>query len=215
MTARDALAVSSKSEIIRIPEERVLAMIASCAEQIARANTIADAREVTDVAEAIAAVARKINIAKEVKRAAVRLLIEAESKLGEITRTIPKARCGGGKKARGPKKNDILRENGISKARANFAERLGAVPPEKVEEVIASGANTMHGVLSGLELQTDNYALRAKKASALAFLCEEAVGLLDRCVKRSQVPHAGTVAEMCGRYKTITIHGNQKAAWHR
>ncbi len=196
--------------IIRIPEERVLAMIASCAEQIGKAVTIADAREVTDVAEAIAAVARKIKVAQEVKHAAVRLLIEAESKLGLITSAIPRAKSGGGLKATTPKKEDVLRENGISKARANFAERLAVVPQANVEKVIASGVNTMHGVLSGLQLQTCNYKRRETQASNILFLCEEAIALLVRSVRDKKVPHSGTVAEMARRLEGITTHGNQK-----
>ncbi len=204
-----------KAGIIRIPEERVLAMIASCAEQIERATTIADAREVTDVAEAIAAVARKIKVAKDVKHAAVRILIEAEAKLGEITAAIPHARCGGGKKKVGFRKADVLRENGISRARANFAERLATTPQKKIEEVVAAGASTMHAVLAKLDLQTSNYSLREKRTSAIAFLCEEAVSLLERSVKASQVPHAGTVADMVRRFRTLTQHGNAKDMWPR
>ncbi len=203
-------AAPDKTAILRVPEERVLAMIAACAAQITQVKTIDDAREVTDVAEAIAAVARKVKIAKEVKHAAVHILIEAEAKLGEITRQIPHARCGGGKKRVGYRKADILRTHGITKARANFAERLSATPQSKIDAVVADGANTMHAVLSKLDLQTDRYRLRENRAANLAFLCEEAVGLLDRSVKRGQVPHAGTVAEMVQRFKAITAHGNQR-----
>ncbi len=210
-----ALAIApepASQSIILVPDERVLAMIASCADQIARATTLADAREVTDVAEAVAAVARKIKVAKEVKHAAVRLLVEAESKLGEITRAIPPGKGGRGHKA--PKrKADVLAANGISKARANLAERLNVAPPSKIDEVIASGANTLHGIYSRAGFQTNNYTLRERKASAIAFLCEEAVALLDRSVKGNKVPHAGTVAEMVQRLKSITAHGNQVATW--
>lgn len=192
--------------VVRVPEASVIAMIASCAEQIRKAQTIGDALEVANIADAIAAVAKKVAVAKEVKRSAVRLLIEAEAKLGEITRMIPRAKPRHGHESL--TKRDILEQNGVSKSRANFAERLASMPRAKIERVVESGASTKHAIFSKLGLHTDNYVLREKKASSIAFLCEEAIGLLDRSVRKNQVPHAGTVAEMRQRYRILTAHGN-------
>lgn len=201
-----ALAKNAQAQIVRVPEARVIAMISSCATQIEQAASIDDAKEVTDMAEAIAAITRKVNVAKEVKRSAVRLLVDAEAKLGEILRAIPR-----GTKANGlPAKRDLLVEHGINKRRASFAQRLSCTPSEKIDRVIEAGAQTLHGVTSKLALHTDGYAIRAQRASMTAFLCEEAVGLLERSVKNRQVPHAGTVADMAARWRRITAHGNAR-----
>lgn len=209
----DSLANRAPSTAIKIPEERVIAMIAACAAQIKQVHTIADAKEASNVAEAIAAVTRKVDVAREVKHSAVRMLIEAEAKLGEITAMIPRAP---GRNAKSPQrgkmtKKEILAEHGVSKSRANYAERLSRVPAAEVERVVASGANTMHAIGAKLGLYTHAYELREKRNANLAFLCEEAVSLLARCVKQNKVPHAGTVAEMIQRYANITEHGNKKA----
>lgn len=203
MPSPDAHGLAPPASLVRIPEDRVLAMLDSCAEQIARVATIEDAKEASTVAEAIAAVTRKVNVAKEVKRKAVRLLVEAEAKLGEILRAIPRA------SASTPAKRDVLREHGINKRRAScFAERLAVTPQADVDRVISGGAQTLHGVTAKLGIHANGYELRIQKASAIAFLCEEAVALLERCVTRGQVPHAGTVQEMVRRLHNIKTHGN-------
>ena len=203
----NALAHAAPGPVVMVPEPRVLAMIASCAEQIDNVSSIDDAKKCTDMAEAVAAITRKVNVAKEVKRSAIRLLIQAEAKLGEILRAIPKKRSAEGR----PPKRDVLIQHGISKSRASHAERLSKANPEEIERVVESGARTIHGVMSKLGYHTDGYTLRERRASAIAFLCEEAVDLLDRSVKDRKVPHAGTVADMVARWKNINAHGNTKS----
>ncbi len=197
---------------VRIPEERVVAMIGACAAEVRRVTAIEDAKEVTSIAEAIAAVTRKLNVAKEVKIAGIRLVVEAEAKLGEILGLIPKGARGRKTPAGSVGKNALLAKHGINKRRASFAERLSKVPPKKIEAVLASGASSMNAVTTGLELHSDSYALRQKSAEALAFLCGEAVDLLRRSVRDGKVPHAGTVAEMVTRYQRIQAHGNRRLA---
>jgi len=195
---------------LRVPEERVVQMIAACAEEIRRARTIEDAKRVSSVAEAIAAVSRKVEAAKEVKEAAIRLLVDAEIRLGEILRALPKQSGGRPGTKRKPGKVSIAREHGIDKRRSSFAQRLAVTPREEVERVIEGGAKTLHAVTVGLKFHTSGYDLRERKAALIAFLCEEALALLERSVARKEVPHAGTVAEMLRRVKTIREHGNTK-----
>lgn len=188
--------------LVDVPEERVLMMLAACADQIAQAATIEDAKRVTTVAEAIAAMTRKVDLAKDVKRRAVLLLVDAEAKLGAILRAVPRA------SPTTPAKRDVLKEAGINKRRASFAERLAVTPRQDIERVVDGGAQTLHGVTSKLGIHSSSYDLRERKASAVAFLCEEAVAMLERCASRGQVPHAGTVAEMVRRLANIKAHGN-------
>ncbi len=201
-----ALAKPVPSGLALVAEERVILMIAACAKQISAVTSIVDAKEVTTHAEAVAAVTRKVNVAKEVKQAAVRLLIEAESKLGEILLSVPKGFGPNGRKT------DFLAKHGIDKRRASLAQRLAAVPQERIEAAITAGAKTLHGVTTRLELHTDGYVLREKRAVAMAYLCVEAVKLLERCVKADKVPHAGTVNEMVTRLRNIGAHGNLKGS---
>ncbi len=190
---------------ILVPEERVIQMISACARRISEVTSIDDAKEVSTMAEAIAAVARKVNVAKEVKQASVRLLIEAESKLGEILRSVPKGQ------GPGRRKTDFLLEHGIDKRRASVAQRLCVMSKDKIEVAIAGGAKTLHGVVTRLDLHSDGHVLRDKRSAAIAFLCDEAVSLLKRCVKNNTVPHSGTVKEMADRLQSITAHGNIKS----
>lgn len=208
--ATTAIVTDDDRRAITIPDERVFAMIRECTMQIRLVSTLKEAKETSDVAEAIAAITRKVNVARETKLAAVRLLIEAETRLGEISRGIPHGTTGGGQKARGPRKSDVLRGNGISKSRANCAERLSTTPPAKVEKVIAAGANTIHGIYSKLDLHADGYVSRQKKAADIAFLCQEAIELLGRSARANKVPHMGTVAEMERRWRNINAHGNTR-----
>lgn len=190
------------TSLVGVPEERVLVMLAACADQIAQAATIEDAKRVTTMAEAIAAMTRKVDLAKDVKRRAVLLLVDAEAKLGAILRAVPRA------SPTTPAKRDVLKEAGINKRRASFAERLAVTPRQDIERVVDGGAQTLHGVTSKLGIHANGYELRERRASAMAFLCEEAVAMLERCASRGQVPHAGTVAEMVRRLATIKAHGN-------
>lgn len=204
-----AIAASPASVgVIRMPEDRVLGMIAQCTAQLDRVASIADARVATDMAEAVAAISRKVKLCKETKDAAIRLLIQAEQRLGEVIAAAPRAYGNAGPEV--PRRRDILKQHGISKSRANLATRLAKVPQKRIDAAIAGGAKTMHAVTAKVGLVTHAYELRTEKASAFALLAEEAVGLLERSVRAGVVPHRGTVAEMVSRLRNIQTHGNAK-----
>lgn len=197
-----AIAIAPSADAFLVPEDRVVAMLDTCAAQLERVATIEDAKSVCTVAEAIAAVTRKVEVARRTKLAAVRLLVDAERRLGDLLRTLPR---------RGPKpKRDVLEEHGINKRRASVAERLAVAPTSKIDKVIEAGANTLHGVTTKLGIHANGADLRFDRASAIAFLCEEAVTMLDRCARHGKVPHAGTVAEMVRRWERIKAHGNKR-----
>lgn len=201
---REDLEKVKSSDLFRIPGDRVLAMIQECARQVSYVSTLDDAKEVASVAEAIAAVSKKLDIAKGLKESAVKLVVEAEAKLGEIIRAVPHASPST------PAKRDVLREHGINKRRASVAERLATTPKEDIERAVSEGARSLHGVTVKLGIHSDGYTLRTNKAEAMAFLCEEAVTLLVRCVREKKVPHEGTVVEMAKRLRTIQAHGNAR-----
>lgn len=196
------LAATNYAGVTHVPEERVLQMMRACADQIERVANIQDAKAATSAAEALAVIARKVDIAKEVKRQAVRLLVKAEAKLGEVLRALPKNQT--------PTKRDMLREGGINRRRASTAERLAITPQKDIDRVIAKGAQTLHGVTTGLGLESNGYELRTEKASAYQALAEEAVGLLERSVKEGKAPHAGTVASYVGWLANLKAHGNRR-----
>lgn len=191
---------------IRIPDERVIAMIAGCSRQIAEVSSIEDAVTVTDAAAAIAAIAKKVKAAKEVKKAAVRLLVDAEAKLGEVLQAIPKAQ----RHSDMPKKRDVLKRHGIGQLRASVAQRLAKTPEAQIEKVIDSGAASIHAIGHKLGFHADNYERRMKRAGAMADIADEAVSLLVRCVRRNQVPHAGTVANLERWLTNVKAHGNKR-----
>ena len=188
--------------LTRVPEERVLQMMRVCVDQIDEVASIEDAKEAVNAAEAIAAITRKVDLAKEVKRAAVRLVVQAEAKLGQILRSLPKNQT--------PTKRDMLREGGINRRRASTAERLAITPQKDIDRVIAKGAQTLHGVTTGLGLESNGYELRTEKASAYALLAEEAVTLLVNSVKAGKVPHAGTVKHYAEWLVSLKAHGNKR-----
>jgi DNA-binding phage protein len=186
--------------IIRAPDEHVLSLLEACAKQIESVATIEDAKQVVSAAEAIAAISKKVDIAKAVKKAAVRLLVDAEAKLGELLRALPK----GGQ----PTKRDVLKGSGLNRRRASTAERLAVTPKSEIDRVIDEGASTLHGVTHKLGMQSNGYELRVQKAAAFALLAQEAVELLERSVREKKVPHAGTVASYSDWLRKLKTHGN-------
>ena len=195
-----------------VPEERALAMVKACAQQLSMASTIPDILRVVSQADAISAVMEKIKATEAARKAALRLRIEAEAQLGRITAQIPQIK-------RGPKRKDYVRpagvqtkrevlvEYGIHNFRAAVAERLAEKPAAEVDAAIARAKGSgVRSVLQDLGLCQPWKAERASETRArhLAFLASEAIELLERCARSGAAPHAGTVAEMRGRLQGLT-----------
>lgn len=85
------LVIPSVSREYLVPEDRAVAMIERCAVEIQEAQTIPEVRRVITQAEAIQVFLRQVNASKEMKRAALALLVEAEQQLGRISRELPHA----------------------------------------------------------------------------------------------------------------------------
>ena len=185
--------------IERVPPDRVIAMLQSCATQIHEVATVDDARELADVADALAAMTKRLALSKEIKKDAVRLVVYAEKRLGVLMKKMPLRTK--------PGKCKTLAAMGIDKRRMSSAQQLAAVPDGRIDKAIDGGATTLHAVHGALGTLPDNHLLREKRMSAYKLLAEEAVALLERSVKRNVVPHAGTAAEMVTRLRNLHTTG--------
>lgn len=191
-----------------IPEEKVLAMVASCTAQLAAVSSIPDVMKVITATDAVAAIMKLVDASEEARLTALRLRIDAEARLGDLTAQIPKAKRGHAPVAERsrPTKQKILKGYGITPSRAVTAERLAATPREKVTDAVASLAKpTLHGVLAHLNLRSDarSSVTPEKQARDLAYLADEAICLLERCSRAKEPPHRGTVIEMRSRLTNL------------
>lgn len=194
---------------ILVPEERAIEMIEACARQIQAVTSIPDVMRVITKAEAIDAVMKKIKASKDVKRAALVLLVEAEQQLGRISKQLPQAKRGAAaRKFPGQiGKKDILRNVGVNHRRAYTAEKLADAPAEAINVAIDSARNkSVSGVTAFLGYRTEwpengrrpstEFVLPEKRARDLAFLADESISHAEACIQSKTSPHAGTVAEM-------------------
>lgn len=194
-----ALTKTNVASIERVPPDRVVAMLQSCAMQIHEVATVDDAMELADVADALAAMTKRLALSKEIKKDAVRLVVYAEKRLGVLMKKMPlRTKPGKCKK---------LAAMGIDKRRMSSAQQLAVVPDSRIQKVIDGGATTLHAVHGALGTLSDNHLLREKRMSAYKLLAEEAVALLERSVKQKVVPHAGTVTEMVTRLRNLHTTG--------
>lgn len=194
-----ALIESNVSSLEHASPDRVLAMLQACARQIREVTTVDDARDLANLADAVSAMTKRLELSKEIKRDAVRLVVYAEKRLGELMKKMPLRTK--------PGKCRILEGMGIDKRRMSSAQQLAAVPDTKIEKVISNGAMTLHAVHGSLGTLPNNYLLREKRFSAYKLLAEEAVSLLDRSAKQGKVPHGGTVSEMVSRLRNLQTTG--------
>ena len=187
------------SSIERVPPDRVVLMLQSCATQIHEVATVDDAMELADLADALAAMTKRLALSKEIKKDAVRLVVYAEKRLGVLMKKMPLRTK--------PGKCKTLAAMGIDKRRMSSAQQLAAVPDGRIQQAIDGGAGSLHAIHAALGTLPDNHFLREKRMSAYKLLAEEAVALLERSVKQSKVPHAGTVGEMVTRLRNLHTTG--------
>ena len=152
-----------------------------------------------DVTDALAAMTKRLALSKEIKKDAVRLVVYAERRLGELMKKMPLRTK--------PGKCELLGAMGIDKRRMSSAQQLAAVPDSRIEKAIDGGAASLHAIHGALGTLPDNHLLREKRMSVYKLLAEEAVALLERSVKQSKVPHAGTVTEMVTRLRSLQTTG--------
>lgn len=202
LEAVTALARMSKTPLFQVSADRIEHMLQLASKAIQDTSTVEDAKKITELTEALNAMSKKLDVAAEVKKSALRLVVLAEKKLGEIMRAMPLRTI--------PSKTEILATHGIDKRRSSLAQSLAKIPDKKIDKVIDGGARSIHAVQNQLGLLSDNYALRERRMAAYKLLCEEAVALLDRSVRSGKMPHPGTVAEMVGRLNNIQAQGFAK-----
>ena len=190
---------ASVTSIERVSPDRVVAMLQSCANQIREVATVDDAREMADLADALAAMTKRLALSKEIKKDAVRLVVYAEKHLGVLMKKMPLHTK--------PGKCKTLAAMGIDKRRMSSAQQLAVVPDSRIDKVIDGGAGTLHAVHGALGTLADNHLLREKRMSAYKLLAEEAVALLERSVTQSKVPHTGTAMEMVSRLRNLHTTG--------
>ena len=190
---------ASVTSIERLPADRVVAMLQACAHQIREVATVDDARDLADVADAFAAMTKRLALSKEIKKDAVRLVVYAEKRLGVLMKKMPLRTQ--------PGKCKTLAAMGIDKRRMSSAQQLAKVPDSRIDKAIDGGASTLHAIHSALGTLPDNHLLREKRMSSYKLLAEEAVGLLERSAKQCKVPHSGTVAEMVTRLRNLHTTG--------
>lgn len=196
-----ALVLDGKIEAM-VPEDRVIAMIENCADQIERATTIPMVLRMVRQADAIAAVTRKIEASKRVQRDAETLVIYAETQLGVITRQIPQGRRGPAAVPGQATKGAVLAQHGLHRSRANIAEKLAATPPKVLEAAIEKAERkTVHGV--AVELGFAQPWLPGRVATTGTILAAKALELLRACVDSNSVPDAREVERLEQRYATL------------
>lgn len=176
----------------RVPEERCVAMIESCAVQIEKATTIPMVLRVVRQAEAIAAVTRKIDASRRVQRSASTLVVYAEMQLGVITSQLPQGRRG---KAAlfvpdQVTKGQVLAEHGLHRSRVSIAEKLAKTPPKVLSAAIDKARyKTIHGIANEL-----GYAKPwTSPDRGMKRVARDAIGLLVRCQTEGRAPTAEEV----------------------
>lgn len=172
-----------------VPDESALAMIESCAGSIELVASIPDVKRAITMAEAVAAVTRKIDASERVKRAAALLVIRAEVQLGRLTKQIPQGRRGGAalKNPGQPTKNKVLEQHGLHRFRCNVAEKLAGTPEDVIEQALdRAKSKTVMGVATELGFR-QRFAKQAPR-SAMQKLAKDAIELLDRCRTQMRAP---------------------------
>lgn len=192
-----ALVHASELEFL-VPEDRALAMIEECALRIEGTTTLPDVMRVITQADAIAAVMRKIKASERAKQAALRLQVDAEIRLGRITRTIPRSSRGARPVVAGgspivtgqASKGAILKKHGIQHSRAVMAEKMGETPRGALENAVQS-SKTLRGVTVALGFQA-GYKPEPPRAP-MRKVAMDAIGLLVQCQSREKAPTAEQV----------------------
>lgn len=202
MDGAAVLASIRQTTLFNVAPDRVEYTMAMARAAIKAASTVEDAKRLTELTDGLAAMVRRLKVADDIKKEAIRLVVAAEKKLGKIMQGMPLRSS--------PSKGEILAKHGIDKRRASLAQSLAKIPDRKLEKAINDGARSMHGVQHRMGLLSDNYHLREKRLAAYKLLAEEAVGLLEQSVKREKVPHRGTVGEMSQRLRNIQAQGFAK-----
>jgi hypothetical protein len=190
-----------------VPPDQALAVIERCATDLEAAENVPDVLRQVARAAAIEAVVRKIHASKRVKKAALRLVVQAERQLGTITAQLPKGKRG--RIVRGtdnPTKAELLAQAGLRQKRVSSAERMAAIPDAKVERAVQaqtslSGVQRQLGVLNeaGPTFRSRQDAMRD-----MTYLAREAIELLDSCSSRKAPPSQGNVNEMKKRFDAIS-----------
>lgn len=185
-------AASLSPRDVFVPEERAIAMIESCAMQIAQAATIADVKRVISQADAIAAVVRKINASHAVRKSALALQLDAEIQLGVLTRAIPQGSTG--RAAAGSPgqatKSKVLKEHGLHSQRISVAEKLAAMPRE---QVMAAASASKTGTITGVALHLGLKKPYVAPSASFRKIAMNAIGLLVTCQTANRVPRCDEV----------------------
>lgn len=172
---------------IFVPEERAIGMIEACAAQLARVATIEDVKRVISQADAIAAVVRKIKASDAVRRSALRLQLDAEIQLGTLTRDIPRGATGrsAARNPGQPTKTKVLKAHGLPSQRVNLAERMAAMPREKV---MAAASASRSGTLAGVATDLGLKSAYVHTSTTMRKIAMNAIGLLVQCQTVGRAP---------------------------
>ena len=197
-------ALALPAEEFLVPDESVLSMIEACAAQIERATTMPDVKRMLMQAEAIYAVTQKIKAAENIKANALRLLVDAETQLGRITKTLPQGKKGGAAVPGQTTKRMLLKAHGINRYRASIAEKYADTPKPAITTALTK-ARTLNETSVALGFKKAPFVLPEKRARDLAYLANEAITLLERCASQKIQPHSGTVSEMRTRLSQLSV----------
>lgn len=223
-----------EKEKFLVPDEKATIMIEACANNIFQATTVSDVLREISKSEAVAATVRAIRASELVVRDAELLMVRAERRLGEISKSLPKGSFGpqqlsvpldkikeaqrlvreeglsqneAGRRmgipqssvryyinmnveerknhVPKPKKGDVLKENGISIARASTAERLASVPDKRFEASLAKVVTPKLGtVVRDLGIQER----RPHPKRAYFNFTEDLMNYVRSCCKNKTVP---------------------------
>jgi hypothetical protein len=109
---------------------------------LAQTRTVDEAKAYRDQAAALAIYARKRRASLEVQNDAIEIEIWASRKIGELTRTLQRAKAGPGRGRKvaddAPTLRKQLDAQGISRQEASRCERLAAAPERTIVEHIKS-----------------------------------------------------------------------------
>jgi hypothetical protein len=126
------------STALVVIDDAVLAKINDARLLLAEAKTIQDAKHIADVAEAARVYAKRVESSIETVNYAAEIKISAERLLGEMLAKTPDAKTGPKQlgAAQEPNSPPTLKAIGIKKKLSARAQKLAAIPIEKVHEAI-------------------------------------------------------------------------------
>lgn len=141
-----------KSSPDELSVERASALLRHCL-------SVDEAKQVRDVAMAMGVYARQQKAGKQSQLDAAEIVLRAEVRMGELSRTIPKASGGSIKTAKvAVSKAKAAEAEGLAPRRARDFQRVAALPPAQLDRYVkesraAGKAPTSRGALAAVRLE--------------------------------------------------------------